>query len=78
MKAFRITITMPDGSQGAHEGLYADSMTAVVATEEAFPEATRIEALPLHTARAAQLCSHQQRLMRLSAQHVGLGQGARA
>ena len=44
MRTFAITITMPDGSQGRHAGLYPDGCTAVICAMEAFPAARRIAA----------------------------------
>ncbi len=37
-----ITITMPDGSQGRHTGIYPCSVDAVIYAMEVFPEAKRI------------------------------------
>jgi hypothetical protein len=59
VRAFKITITMPDGSQGSHEGLYASALMAAVESEGNFPQASRIEVTPLHRARAAQMCAHR-------------------
>lgn len=47
MPAYLITITMPDGSQGQHSGLYADGFEATTLAQEAFPEAKRVSAQPL-------------------------------
>ena len=44
MKTYRITITMPDGSQGRHLGIYSDGFNAVIAAMTNFPEAMRISA----------------------------------
>jgi hypothetical protein len=70
MKAFRITITMPDGSQGTHDGLYPSALMAAVESEANFPQANRIEVTPLHSARAAQMCAHRS----FRAQRSGLNQ----
>lgn len=43
MHSYLITITMPDGSQGQHNGLYADGLAAMYAMEH-FPDAKRISA----------------------------------
>ena len=47
MPAYLVTITMPDGSQGVHHGIYADGFVASQQATEAFPEAKRISAKPL-------------------------------
>jgi hypothetical protein len=47
MPAYLVTITMPDGSQGVHHGIYADGFMASQAAHEAFPEAKRVSAKPL-------------------------------
>jgi hypothetical protein len=39
-----ITITMPDGSQGQHYGLYQDGFEANMFALETFPDAKRIVA----------------------------------
>lgn len=44
MRAYLVTITMPDGSQGQHHGLYAHGVDAVIAAIELFPMARRISA----------------------------------
>lgn len=44
VRSYQITITMSDGSQGRHHGLYADAFVAVTCALEAFPEAVRITA----------------------------------
>jgi hypothetical protein len=44
MRRYEITITMPDGSQGRHSGIYADGFEAVICAMDAFPEAHRIAA----------------------------------
>lgn len=44
MKTYLICITMPDGSQGRHHGLYADGFDAIVYAMDAFPQARRISA----------------------------------
>ena len=44
MHVYEVTITMRDGSQGTHSGLYADGFDATIAAIEAFPEALRISA----------------------------------
>ena len=66
VKAYRITITMPDGSQGTHEGLYEDGFAAAQSAKENFPDAKRISAQALHSARAAQLISWHQRTKQLA------------
>lgn len=47
MPAYLITITMPDGSQGQHSGIYTDGFEASTLAREAFPEAKRVSAQPL-------------------------------
>lgn len=47
MHAYAITITMSDGSQGRHHGLYASGCAAVACALGAFPQARRISALCL-------------------------------
>ncbi len=47
MPAYLVTITMPDGSQGVHHGIYADGFVASQEATDAFPEAKRISAKPL-------------------------------
>lgn len=47
MPAYLVTITMPDGSQGVHHGIYADGFEASTSAHEAFPEAKRVSAKPL-------------------------------
>lgn len=44
MRTYVVTITMPDGSQGRHHGIYADGFAAVLAAMELFPQAQRISA----------------------------------
>jgi hypothetical protein len=44
MKTFRITITMPDGSQGRCMGIYSDGFAAVIDVMTTFPDAKRISA----------------------------------
>lgn len=39
----KVTITMPDGSKGDHEGKYADTVDATVRALELFPEARKID-----------------------------------
>lgn len=52
MPAYRITITMPDGSQGVHSGIYNDGFEAVQQTYESFAAAKRVSAKPLQQAAA--------------------------
>lgn len=47
MPAYLVTITMPDGSQGVHRGIYEDGFTAAESFKAAFPEAKRVSAQPL-------------------------------
>ncbi len=44
MKTYLINITMVDGSQGRHYGLYSDGFEAVIQAMTNFPEAQRISA----------------------------------
>jgi len=44
MRRYLITITMADGSQGTHSGLYADGFEAVIETMGLFLQAKRIAA----------------------------------
>jgi len=44
MRKYLVTITMPDGSKGAHNGLYESGCDAVICALNAFPEARRIAA----------------------------------
>lgn len=44
MRAYLVTITMPDGSKGEHHGLYAHGVDAVLAAVVMFPTARRISA----------------------------------
>lgn len=44
MRRYLIQITMPDGSQGQHNGLYSDGFAAVITAMDLFPEAHRISA----------------------------------
>jgi len=44
MKAYQIVITLGDGSQGTHAGLYADGFDAVIHAMDLFPSAQRISA----------------------------------
>ncbi len=44
MRRYLIEITMPDGSQGEHNGLYSDGFEAVIRAMDLFPEAHRISA----------------------------------
>lgn len=44
MHSYLITITMADGSQGQHNGLYADGFLAAMYAMEHFPDAKRISA----------------------------------
>lgn len=47
VRKYLVTITMPDGSQGRHHGLYQDGFAAILAAMERFPEARRVSALEL-------------------------------
>lgn len=44
MRAYLITITMADGSQGKHHGLYADGFDAAIQAMTSFPDAKRVSA----------------------------------
>ena len=44
MRSYLIEITMPDGSQGQHHGLYPDGFAAVIQAMTTFPDAKRISA----------------------------------
>jgi hypothetical protein len=44
MKPFVVTITMQDGSQGRHVGIYPSGSDAVIAAMSTFPDAKRISA----------------------------------
>lgn len=44
MKTYVIKITLADGTQGIHYGLYADGFDAVIDTMTTFPSAQRISA----------------------------------
>lgn len=44
MRPYLILITMPDGSQGRHHGLYACGCDAIVFALDYFPDARRISA----------------------------------
>ncbi|MDD5031295.1 MAG: hypothetical protein PHH58_17670 [Rhodoferax sp.] len=44
MRPYLIRITMPDGSQGQHHGLYTDGFAAVIYALTTFPDAKRISA----------------------------------
>lgn len=44
MKTYLIKITMEDGSQGRHYGLYSDGFEAVIQAMTNFPQARRISA----------------------------------
>lgn len=44
LRSYLILITMGDGSQGQHNGLYADGFDAVICAMETFPDARRISA----------------------------------
>ena len=44
MRTFLIKITMPDGSQGQHNGLYQDGFDAVIQAITTFPDAKCISA----------------------------------
>jgi hypothetical protein len=44
MRAYLITIVMPDGSRGMHNGLYEDGFEAVLRAIDLFPAAKRIAA----------------------------------
>ena len=44
MRKYTITITMPDGSRGIHNGLYPSGCEAIIHALTAFPEARRISA----------------------------------
>lgn len=44
MRSYLVTITMPDGSQGRHQGLYSDGCAAIIYALERFPEAHSISA----------------------------------
>lgn len=50
MRTYLVTITMADGSQGEHQGLYACGIDAVIKALEQYPEARRVSAKPLATA----------------------------
>ncbi len=42
MRSFLILITMPDGSQGQHHGLYMDGFAAAIHAMDLFPDAMRV------------------------------------
>lgn len=44
MRHFLLQITMPDGSQGRHDGLYSDGFDAVIHAMDLFPQAHHISA----------------------------------
>ncbi|MGQ0711635.1 MAG: hypothetical protein ACT4NV_18025 [Rhodoferax sp.] len=44
MRRYLVYITMPDSSQGQHNGLYADGFEAAIYAIEHFPDAKRISA----------------------------------
>ncbi len=44
MRKYLIVITMPDGSQGEHNGLYSDGFDACICAMDLFPSAQRISA----------------------------------
>lgn len=44
MRSYLIQITMADGSQGQHNGLYSDGFEAVIQAITTFPDAKRISA----------------------------------
>lgn len=44
MRTYLVQITMTDGSQGEHHGLYPSGFDAVICALEAFPQAKRISA----------------------------------
>lgn len=44
MRTYLILITMCDGAQGQHSGLYADGFDAVIYALDTFPDARRISA----------------------------------
>ena len=44
MRTYLIMITMHDGSQGRHNGLYADGFDATIQALTLFPDAKRISA----------------------------------
>lgn len=48
MRTYKVTITMADGSQGHHQGVYEDGFDAILCAMDVFPEAHRIsvEVLP--------------------------------
>ncbi|MES2948656.1 MAG: hypothetical protein V4858_08950 [Pseudomonadota bacterium] len=50
MRRYVITITMRDGSQGTHPGLYHDGVEAVMEAMGNFPDAKRISARREHEA----------------------------
>ncbi len=52
MRSYLVTVTMPDGSQGEHHGLYACSIDAVIVALEVFPGALRVSARPLASVTA--------------------------
>ena len=43
LRPFYVTITMPDGSTGGHQGLYGHSVDAWERAAELFPDAAKIE-----------------------------------
>lgn len=47
MRAYHVTITMPDGSKGLHLGRYHDSASAADRATALFPEASSIDVLRL-------------------------------
>jgi hypothetical protein len=51
MNAYKVTITMPDGSQGVHHGIYEDGFVAIEAAKETFPNAKRVGAERLPSAQ---------------------------
>lgn len=43
-RRYKVTIVMPDGSVGEHEGIYADGFEATTHALESFPQAKRVSA----------------------------------
>jgi len=43
-RRYKVTIVMPDGSVGEHEGIYADGFEATSHAIESFPQAKRVSA----------------------------------
>jgi hypothetical protein len=65
MKAYKVTITMHDGSQGVHRGIYESGFAAIEAAKDAFGDAKRVSAEPLASTQGRWYIARERHGLRL-------------